>query len=120
MRILLGVEARALGEEAHIGMDEGIDRIDRDGLAAQRARALFEWRLGVEARRKLLAQDDLHARTVERLHDREQPLSARRRARQRAAGGLREVGRAGDHRVHGADARNLYRLQPHAVLGPQV
>jgi len=42
------VRAGAPGEIAHIGVDHGIDRVDRDGAAAQRLHARFQGRLRIK------------------------------------------------------------------------
>src|SRR5919198_1312226 len=47
--------------------------IDRDGAPAQQLHSISKWRLEIDIGREVLAQDDLHDRTVGRVDDREEP-----------------------------------------------
>ena len=118
---LVRLDAAAGGDREQIGMRIGVDRADAEGLAAQHRGALFQRRLGVEARglRGLLAHGDGDDVALGGVGDGEQPLAARGGARQRRAAGLHEIGAAGDHRVGRADALDLDDLHPQAVLGPE-
>jgi hypothetical protein len=109
-------EPGALRQHADIGVNERVDRVDGDGLAAQQEGALLERRRRVEARHELLAQHDLDDRVIGRLGDGEELLAMRGRAGERDRRRHAELGAARDHPVDRADARQHDALHPKPVL----